>query len=365
MPRTRVLLTGAAGFVGSHVLEHVLVHTDWEVVCPVTMRHMGSWGRLARAIDRDLAYYSRVKTVVHDLTTPFTADELVTLGQFDVMMNVASESHVDRSLADPGPFVRNNVDLMTNVLELARRQDDLKIFLQMSTDEVYGPAPAGHAHREWETPLPSNPYSASKAAQEALAVAWWRSYGVPVVLTNTMNVFGETQDPEKFFAKVMRAVARGEVVPVHGQRVWDGTGHSHWVAGSRMWLHARNLADAWVWLARAVVDGEWTPPQFEAPTHEEGVAFGAVRSDRPLRLNVVGQREVDNLEMARLVAEAMDAGRDLRHEFVDFHASRPGHDLRYALDGSALAALGWTAPVSLEQGVEKTVAWTLAHPEWL
>lgn len=364
----RVLLTGAGGFVGSHVLRHLLVNTDWEVVCPVTFRHRGMSARLTQTMrdheDTD-AWHRRVLVVHHDLAAPMSALDLgrATGDRVDVVWNVASESHVDRSITDPVPFVTNNVAMQLNLLEWARRQDRLELFLQMSTDEVYGPAPAGHLHTEGEPHRPSNPYSASKSAQESLAFAWWRTYDLPVVVTNTMNIFGETQDAEKYFARVMRLVARNEAVQVHARRVpamvrtrpepapmvEAGT---TWEPGSRMWLHARNLADAWLFLTRRYLDGVGSVPSYTG---------GFTDLDR---FNVVGEEEVDNLAMAHAVAHAM--GRDrLEFEYVDFHASRPGHDLRYALDGSRLAALGWTAPVSLREGIQRTVAWTLRHPEWL
>lgn len=362
--RTRVLLTGASGFVGSHVLEHLLVNTDWDVVCPVTMRHMGTWDRLSRAVDRPglEGTHDRVTTLVHDLATPFSASEIGVMqarGPIDVFMNVASESHVDRSINDPVPFVRNNSDMMLNMLELARRITP-QVFLQMSTDEVYGPAERGHAHAEWETPYPSNPYSASKAAQEAYAFAWWRTYGVPVIITNTMNIFGETQDAEKFFAKVMKAVASSNQITVHGQQSpsylrTDEAGGRYvesggWTIGSRFWLHARNLADAWLWLAKRAL--------------EHGVErYADTPATMPTKLHIVGEREINNLELAEIIADAM--GRPLHYVMEDFHSSRPGHDLRYALDGTKLSSLGWKPPVSVEEGIARTVRWTLEHPEWL
>jgi dTDP-glucose 4,6-dehydratase len=247
---------------------------------------------------------------------------------------------VDRSIAAPAPFIEDNVRLMTTVLEYAAAVGAEKV-LQMSTDEVYGPAPGAYAHREWDPLLPSNPYSASKAAQEAVCIAYWRTYGVPVVITNTMNIIGEVQDPEKFVPKTLRALLRGERPTVHVSP--EGA------SGSRFYLHARNLADAWLHLLRT-----HTPARYPD-------------TDRPSRFHIVGEREVYNLEMVQLIAKS--AGLPVLTEDqmnrVDFHSSRPGHDLRYALDGAKLAATGWKAPVPLEASLEKTVRWTLDHPEWL
>jgi dTDP-glucose 4,6-dehydratase len=337
----RVLLTGAAGFVGSHVLRHLLMETDWEIVCPVTFRHKGTPARMHSSMDSVPEGHRRVSTVILDLTAPVDRVTASRIGAVDYILNVASESHVDRSLECPAEFVTNNVSLMLNMLELARLLRP-SVFLQMSTDEVYGPAAPGYNSREWDVIAPSNPYSASKAAQEAIAFSYWRSYGVPVVITNTMNIIGEMQDSEKFVPMIIRSLTAGQPVPVHCSP--DGT------PGSRFYLHARNLADAWLWLLNHE-SSAWN-----LQTYSGG-------HTRPSRFNIVGEREIDNIELVEMIARFVRTEPLYRR--VSFHESRPGHDLRYALDGSLLTGLGWTPPHSLEDSLRKTVDWTLANPEWL
>lgn len=345
----KVLLTGASGFVGSHVLRHLLVNTDWEIVAPVTFGHKGLPARIASAVCDQQEWADRVDVIHWDLRSPADPLTLTWLRDCSVFMNVASESHVDRSITHPGPFIRNNTDLIINVLEAARVVRPA-LFLQMSTDEVYGPAYGAHRHLEWETVLPSNPYSASKAAQEAIAISYWRTYGVPLMITNTMNIIGEMQDPEKFLPKIVRTL-RGrpgdpDTIPVHVGE--DG------VSGSRFYLHARNLADAWLFLARCY--------------GEDGPAMYAEGAGMPDRFNIVGDREVANTNLVYDVGRIMglDEGAvERRMELVAFHASRPGHDLRYALDGGKIATLGWCAPVTFDDALARTVKWTLEHPEWL
>lgn len=339
----KVMLTGAAGFVGAHVLRHILMVTDWEVVAPVTFRHKGLPHRIASAVCDREDWQRRVDILHWDLRSPADPMTLDRLRGTDAILNVASESHVDRSIEHPGPFIRNNVDVMLNVLETARIIDPSMV-LQMSTDEVYGPARGDHRHKEWESIVPSNPYSASKAAQEAIATSYWRTYGVPLVITNTMNIIGEMQDPEKFLPMIIRNLHRGDPVTVHTAP--DGT------PGSRYYLHARNLADAWVYLVGDLLN---RVPLY--PHH-----------DRPYRLNIVGEREVTNVELVEMVGRIGGMTDDKIHSLirpVSFHASRPGHDLRYALDGGKMSRLGWTAPVPFAQSVHNTVKWTLEHPEWL
>lgn len=333
----RILLTGAAGFIGSHVMRHVLTNTDYTLVLPVTFRHKGNGDRIASAIANNREWHSRVEVVLCDLSAPISVTTRHRFGAVDQIWNVASESHVDRSIEDPTTFIQNNTNLMLYLLDYARSLDNLELFLHMSTDEVFGPALGDYRHHEWDRILPSNPYSASKAAQEAIAISFWRTYGLPVIITNTMNLFGELQDSEKMVPKSIRSIHNDEEVTVHTDA--DG------VPGSRFYLHCRNLADAWLWISQTQT--VHTYPEY----------------DTPQRFNIVGDRELDNISMVNLIADIM--GKEARIKTVDFHAARPGHDRRYALDGSKLAEAGWTAPVPFEESLERVVSWTLAHPEWL
>lgn len=334
-----VLATGVAGFAGHHLVEHILAVTDWRITGLASFRHYGCPQRLAHIKQGD-----RFRVLYADLKAPLTPRTIDAIGDVDVVINAASESHVDRSISEPAPFVTNNVLVALHMLEYARLSKP-RVFLQVSTDEVYGPAPDGYAHREWDTILPSNPYSASKAAQEAIAISYWRTYGVPVVITNTMNLIGERQDVEKFVPMVIAKVARSEEITIHG---------SPPNVGSRFYLHARNWADAHRFLALRAPAMYVDPAKRYRNTGE---------FDRPDKWHVVGEREVDNFEMATRVAEIV--GKPLHHRFEDFHATRPGHDRRYALDGTKLRSAGWSPPVPLDASLERTVRWTLQHPEWM
>lgn len=338
----RVLLTGGAGFVGSHAVRHFLTKTDWDIVLPVSFRHKGLPFRIESAIqDRDR---SRVRVVMTDLSAPIDGYTRANIGPIDYIVNFAAESHVDRSITSPVPFIRNNVDVMLNILEYARIAKP-EMLIQISTDEVYGPAPDGYAHKEWDAHIPSNPYSASKAAQEAIAISYWRTYDVPVVLTNTMNMIGELQDPEKFVPMVIQKILRGEQVTIHAAPDYAQSGR----IGSRFYLHARNLADACLFLLN----------RGRPAMYRQG-------DDRPDRWHVVGEREIDNLTMATMIADIVSDERGKFLDFVlrDFHTSRPGHDLRYALDGKKIADAGWKAPVPFEESLRRTVMWSLNNELW-
>ena len=342
----RVLLTGAGGFVGHHTLAHFLKTTDWDMVVTDSFRHRGTSARLRSVFDDLPDASSRVKVVTHDLTTPIdhiTADEF---GDIDVVVNMASESHVDRSIRDPRPFVENNVGLALSLLEWARDYRP-RMFLQISTDEVYGPAPVFYRSVEWDTILPSNPYSASKAAQEALVFAYWRTYNLPVVITNTMNIIGERQDREKFIPTALACMLAGEPVPVHAL-----PNHGKWVAGSRFYLHARNQADA----LRYII---------EQHVHEMARYQYSPTTDRPPKYHVVGEREVANDDMVRMLADMMGGVDFDPVRYVDVHSSRPGHDARYAMADNNLTYLGWAPPIPLEESLQRTVQWYLRNKEWL
>ncbi len=235
----RVLLSGAGGFVGSHVLRHLLMNTDSTIVAPVTFRHKGLPERIESSICDNPEWVRRVDIPHWDMTTMPSFSVMHAVNDCDVFMNIASESHVDRSIKDPVGFTTNNVQLIQNLIEVAKLVRP-EIILQMSTDEVYGPAPEGYAHKEWDPIIPSNPYSASKAMQEAYCIAAWRTFGLPIVITNTMNIIGELQSPEKFVPMIIRNLRDDRPIAVHCAP--DGT------PGSRFYLHARNLADAWLWL---------------------------------------------------------------------------------------------------------------------
>lgn len=332
----KVLLTGAAGFIGSHLLQHLLEKTDWNIVCICSWKHKGTPERVEQVLSKNPEWKNRVDIITHDLVSPIPERTKTRIGKCDIIFNVAAESHVERSITDPVPFIQNNVNLVLNMLEFAREYTP-DVFMQISTDEVYGVAPIGTNHVEWSPIVPSNPYSASKACQEAIAISYWRTYGIPVVITNTMNNFGEMQDSEKYMAMVIKHLANNEVIPVHGSKE---------SIGSRYYLHARNHADALLFLSQK------TPTQYHA---------GA--DIRPDRYNVVGDEELNNLEVAELVSGIM--GKELKYELIDFHSTRPGHDFRYALDGSKLKELGWVAPMDMKASLKTYIDWTLAHPFWL
>src|SRR4029079_13447929 len=185
----------------------------------------------------------------HDLTAPISDILASKIGEVDYILNLAAISAVDVSLDDPGYAIRTNTEVMLNMGAYVRKRwryeqlKDRPVFLHVSTDEVYGPTDGRTTHKEWDPIVPSNPYSASKACQEAIAIAYWRSYGLRLIMVNIMNNFGERQSGGKFPCIVQRAVRKGETITLHK----FGGGY-----GSRYYLHSRNAADAMLFLLRNI-----------------------------------------------------------------------------------------------------------------
>lgn len=336
---TKILLTGAGGAIGVHTLAHIMHNTDATVVAVGTFRNKGYYDRITRVCQNHEEWKDRIEILVHDLKVPFSSRQVDSLRDVDYIINLASLSDVYDSIENPVPFIRNNVDITLTMLELAREIKP-KSFIQFSTDEVYGPcAVDSSGHKEWETILPSNPYAASKAAQEAIAIAYWRSYGVPVIITNTMNNFGEMQGASKYTAMIQKKLTEGETVTVHA--AGDGQ------IGTRYYIHSRNASDAILYILN----------NLPATLHQPG------EIDRPDRYNVVGDKQVSNLELAQTIADLM--GKDLDYELVDFHSEQPGHDLHYGLDGAKLEDAGWVSPSTFEDSLKNTIDWQIRNPEWM
>ena len=357
----KALITGAAGFVGHHLVEHILKNTDWRVTTIDRLDTSGNINRLTgiNVWDREK---TRVKVVFHDLRAEINESVAKMLGgPFDYIIHLAAGSHVDRSIDDPLLFFMDNCIGTVNLLNYARKgglkpkkhsESNSRMsayegkFQYFSTDEVFGPAEDGVAFKEWDRNNPNNPYAAAKAAGEQAAIAFASTYRMPIFITNCMNIFGERQNPEKFIPLIIKKVLNGDTLHIHANK-------TRTLAGKRSYLHARNISAASVWLLHhgKLLDGSATQGKY----------------------NIVGEKEVDNLSLAKRVAEyvneyLMGKGkkkRPLKYEMVAFDASRPGHDMRYALDGSLLAKEGYSFPVAFEESLRKVVRWTMDHPEWM
>lgn len=335
-----VLLTGGAGFIGHHVVDYIIANTDWNVTTLDRLDYSGNLNRLFEILDGySAANKKRVNIVFHDLKAEINPNVSHRIGKIDTVLHIAAGSHVDRSISDPMNFVQDNIVGTVNLLEYAKRLDNLQNFLYFSTDEVFGPAPEGVRYDERARYNSSNPYAATKAAGEEMCVAYQNTYKMPIMITHTMNVFGERQTPEKFIPMCIRKINKNETVTVHS----DSTRTK---AGSRFYIHAKDVADAVHFL---ITENPKTPSD-----------YGNAHCPK---FNIVGTEEIDNLSLARLIADAQN--EELKYEMVDFHSSRPGHDLRYALSGDLMKSLGWQPKITLTGRIKEVSDWYLNNNCWL
>ena len=336
----KILITGGAGFIAHHVIDKILSTTDWEIITLDRLDFSGNLNRLKEVVSSyPKKEQKRVRVVHHDLKAELNPEIVATIGHVDLISHLAAGSHVDRSITHPLEFVMDNVVGTAHILDYARKLDNLERFAYFSTDEIFGPAPEGINYKENDRYNSTNPYSASKAGAEELVVAFENTYGIPSLITHTMNVFGERQNPEKFIPMVIKKVRDNELVTVHANP-------EKTVAGSRHYIHAEDVANALMFLFNYNLS-ELKPDSTGAKCQ---------------KFNIVGKDEIDNLSLAKFIAK--EQNKDLISEMVDFHSSRPGHDLRYALDGSKMQMMGWE-PESAYIKLSKVIDWSLSNKRWL
>lgn len=341
----KVLITGAAGFIGHHLVEGLLRQTDWNIVILDCLTYAGSLNRLT-----DMSCWEqekhRVKFIWHDLKSPISETTHKMIGEVNYIWHLAAESDVGRSLENSIPFIMSNVLGTANLLEYIKHyQPRLERFIYFSTDEVFGPAPQGVFYKEGDTYNPSNPYSASKEGAEAISKSFAFSFGLPITITRTMNCISERQHPEKFIPMVVKRILEKKPVIIHGVR---GTKE----ISSRCWIHAREICNALLFLTK---HGE-----FIKKDHQSEPSYGCY--------HIVGE-EKNVLELANKVSIIIN-GRELKDkeiEWVNFHQTRPGHDLRYALSGEKLKSMGFEYTFTLDEWFGRMIRWMI-QPEnrrWL
>ena len=326
----RILVTGGAGFIASHFIDHVLKTTDWEII--ILDRFTYAANGLARLKEIGAYDNPRVKIHVADISKPLGKCLEREIGPVDFLLHMAAGTHVDRSIACPREFVESNIFGSFEMLEYARKIPGLQKFIYFSTDEIFGPAKIGQQFKEWDRYNSCNPYSATKAGGEELSLAWANTYGVPVVITHTMNVYGERQHPEKYVPKVIRTLLDGETLDIHVDPETNEPGF-------RNYLHCQDVSEAVMFILK----------------------YGLIRD----KFNITGMREYSNLYVAEKIANIL--GKTLKYHEIYPKTVRPGFDVRYGMDGSKLAAMGWSPSRSLDENLQKTVEWAI-RPEnrhWL
>ena len=313
---TRILVTGGAGFIGCNFARHVAeARPDWEIVVLDKLTYAGRRENLA-----DLEGRAGFTFVQGDIADKDAVAAV--LPGCAYVVNFAAETHVDRSLYDAGSFIQTDVYGTFVLLEEARRSRELRMFVQISTDEVYGSVEAGSS-RETDALMPRNPYSASKAGADRLAYSYFATYSLPVIVTRASNNYGPYQYPEKVIPLFATHALDGIPLPLYG----DGM-------NVRDWLHVDDHCRAIDLLLERGAPGE--------------------------TYNIGGGNEVRNVDLTRRILSLVGRPESLIKPVAD----RPGHDRRYSLDCAKLRAMGWAPQVAFEDGLRRTVDWYRAHEAW-
>lgn len=336
----KLLVTGGAGFIGSAVVRHVIENTENEVLNVDKLTYAGNLESLARIAKNPRYTFSQT-----DICDRAALDELFENFQPDAVMHLAAESHVDRSITGPAAFIETNIIGTYQLLEAARHywnqldQNKKQAFRfhHISTDEVYGDLEGTEDLFLETTPYaPSSPYSASKASSDHLVRAWYRTYGLPVVLTNCSNNYGPFHFPEKLIPLVILNALAGKPLPVYG----NGT-------QIRDWLYVEDHARALYKVVTEAAVGE--------------------------TYNIGGHNEQKNIDVVKAICELLEElapnkpeGLARYEDLITYVTDRPGHDLRYAIDASKIQKdLGWVPQESFETGLRKTVQWYLNNQAWV
>ena len=332
----KVLVTGGAGFIGSALIRHLIGEPELEVINVDKLTYAASPAALAEVAGNPRYHFHKL-----DICDGAGLRQVFAEHQPDIVMHLAAESHVDRSIDSPSDFIETNVVGSYTLLEAALaywkglpsvRASQFR-FHHISTDEVFGSLGAEGLFTEESRYQPNSPYSASKAASDHLVRAWGETFGLPAILSNCSNNYGPFQFPEKLIPLMVINGLQGKPLPVYGKG-----------ENIRDWLHVEDHARALWLIARKGIAGE--------------------------AYNVGGNNEMRNVEVVQMICDILDelsprAGGGSRRELIEFVPDRPGHDLRYAIDASKIAReLGWRPKETFATGLRKTVRWYLDNQAW-
>ncbi len=330
----KILITGGAGFIGSAVIRYLISDTDYSVVNVDKLTYAGNLDSLASVADNPRYAFEQI-----DICDRNALSEVFGQHQPNMVMHLAAESHVDRSIDDAIDFIQSNLVGTFMLLEesrsywdqLAEDEKNNFRFLHVSTDEVYGSLGEEGLFTESSPYKPNSPYAASKAGSDHLVRAWGKTHGLPVMISNCSNNYGSYQFPEKLIPHMILSALNGQPLPIYG----DGR-------QVRDWLYVDDHARA---LVRVLSHG--TPSE---------------------TYNIGGHNEKRNLEVVELICDLLDELRpsqDSRRSLITFVKDRPGHDIRYAVDASKISAeLGWEPQQTFASGLRKTVQWYLDNEVW-
>ena len=345
--KLKILVTGGAGFIGSSLLRHLIKYTSHSIINVDKLTYAGS----LKSIE-DISNSFRYSLEKIDICNFNELKRVFDLHQPDIVMHLAAESHVDRSIMSPYPFIKTNILGTYSLLEVAREYwNNLSIekkskfrFLHVSTDEVYGDLPHpdfhenGHTLFSENTPYnPSSPYSSSKASSDHLVRSWFRTYGLPTIITNCSNNYGPYHFPEKLIPRIILNAIDGKELPIYskGEHIRD-------------WLYVED--------------------------HIKALILVTINGRIGETYNIGGNNEKKNIDVVKLICSTLEDLAPIKktslnitsyEKLITFVTDRPGHDMRYAIDATKIKTeLGWTPKESFETGIHKTVKWYLDNKSW-
>ncbi len=324
-----ILITGGAGFIGSHLCRHMVSsYPNYRVINLDLLTYAGNKDTI-----EDLESYSNYQFVCGDITDKDFVEQLFKEKEIDSVIHLAAESHVDRSITDPLAFVKTNVEGTANLLNAALKQQNFQRFYHISTDEVFGSLGAEGYFTEDSPYAPNSPYSASKASSDMLVRAYGETYGLPYVISNCSNNYGPNQFPEKLIPVCIEKALNTEAIPVYG-------------------------------------DGKYTRDWLYVQDHIEAMDLIFHKAENTKTYLIGGHNEVQNIDLVNLICERLE--EKLQKEsgslkkLISFVKDRPGHDKRYAIDASKLETeLGWKPKYDFKQGLDCTIDWYLDNKKWL
>ena len=308
---SKILITGASGFVGYNLIDFVLRETEYEII---------SMNRSPTSIHSKLS--GRIRNVHHDLKQPIGKKISKEIGKVDYIIHLAASTHIQKSILEPIGFVLDNVVGTANLLEFARKQaSDIKKFFYLSTAEVFGPSATGLIFKDDDAFRPSSPYAATKIGAQELCMSYSNTYGIPVTIGCAMNSFGPHQSPQKFIPQTIQKILKGERVVIHLNS--EGSAPNR-----RNYLHIDDLCDAILFLTHSGTPGE--------------------------KYNIAASEESDNLSLAQMIADLL--GKELEHELAD----RKKNSLALPrLNGEKLRNLGWQQKKTLREGMKELIEYTI------
>ncbi len=337
--KKKIIVTGGAGFIGSALIRHIVATTNHEVVNVDKLSYSGNLESLGSISESKQYIFEHV-----DICCSNELERVFFENKPDIIMHLAAESHVDRSIDNPGNFIQSNIVGTYNILEVAKdywqslsgdKKENFRL-LYVSTDEVYGDLDGANTFfTEQSRYMPSSPYSASKASSDHLVRAWHRTYGIPILITHCSNNYGPFQFPEKLIPHLILNALKGDTLPIYGS--------------------GKQIRD-WIFV----------------DDHVEALMQVALYADAGQTYNIGGSNEVKNIEVAKKVCSILDTlapeslnGMNSFSELITYVQDRPGHDIRYAIDSSKIYNdLGWMPKESFESGIIKTVKWYLDNMDW-